>query len=484
MSPTTTNIIGNRLNYVASTDKKSLVIDLVNIASTDYGKKFSVVMAGLKDMAGNNPVNYTQNVMVYTDNSLKAQAVPLVITRTGYYTLTATFSRAINPSSPGYIQIKNGAMILGVVDTNDNKKVNYTLPEYDANLTGFNQVKVSMWNSYNVVTTDNTALTGREMMIDFSVDKSNPVLISSDYDPSTMTLTLAYNKEVTLANATGIFTTRLTTITGEIIPGSNVSYTSIPYTTDKKVLKLKLTNIATLGSYSINLPQGFVNDSYRNPSLTRDIVVSNSTGTSTELPAPYSIQQNSANLNQIVIEFGNRLDEASARNVSNYSIPGVNILSADLYKNTTNDGATVILTLVENSIDVTIERPVKISGVMGYNSSFTPIVGFSQMVPLKDTKKPRLVSNPIFDTVTKSSIKLTFDEPITGSLTVRVSLANNSLVTLSQTVTISGNTANILISEYVSKGTGLKIEILNNAITDSNGNPAALDPNYFTAAIY
>jgi hypothetical protein len=484
MSPTTTNIIGNRLNYVASTDKKSLVIDLVNIASTDYGKKLSVIMAGLKDMAGNNPVNYTQNVMVYSDNSLKSQAVPLVITRTGYYTLTATFSRTINPSSPGYIQIKNGGMLMGTVDTTDNKKVNYTLPEYDANLTGFNQVKVSMWNSYNVITSDNTALTGREMMIDFSVDKSNPVLISSDYDVSTTTLTLSYNKEVTLANATGIFTTRLTTITNEIIPGSNVSFTNIPYTTDKKVIKLKLTNISTLGSYSINLPYGFVNDSYRNPSLTRDIVVSNSSGTSTELPAPYAILQNSANLNQIIIEFGNRLDEASARNVGNYSIPGVNIISADLNKNTTNDGATVILTLVENSIDVTVERPVKISGVMGYNNSFTPIVGFTQMVLLKDTKKPRLVSNPIFDTVTKNSIRLNFDEPITGTLTVRVSLANNSLVVLSQNVTISGNTANIVITEYVSVGSGLKIEILNNSLTDSNGNKAALDPNYFTAAIY
>jgi hypothetical protein len=484
MSPTTTNIIGNRLNYVASTDKKSLVIDLVNIASTDYGKKFSVIMAGLKDMAGNNMINYTQNVMVYADNTLRSQAVPLMITRTGYYTLTATFSRGINPSSPGYIQIKNGSMILGTVDTTDNKKVNYTLTEYDANLTGYNQVKLSMWNSYNVITTDNTASTGREMMIDFSVDKSNPVLISSDYDVSTTTLTLSYNKEVTLAFATGIFTTRLTTITNEIIPGSNVSYTNIPYTTDKKVIKLKLTNISTLGSYSINLPYGFVNDSYRNPSITRDIVVSNSTGTSTELPAPYNIMQNSANLNQIIIEFGNRLDEASARNVANYSIPGVNIISADLNKNTTNDGATVILTLVENSIDVTVERPVKISGVMGYNNSFTPLVGFSQMVLLKDTKKPRLVSNPIFDTVTKNSIRLNFDEPITGALTVRVSLANNSLVVLSQTVTISGNTANIVISEYVSKGTGLKIEILNNSLTDNNGNTAALDPNYFTAAIY
>ncbi len=490
VSTATMNIIGNRLNYVASSDKKSLIIDLTNISSTDYGKRFSVIMAGLKDMAGNYMAgnssggNYTISVDVYTDNTLKAQAVPLKITRTGYYKLTVDFSRAIDPNSTGFIQIKNGNVIQGSVDVDDNKKVNYTLTEADATLTGYNQVKVMGWNSYNVIPSDVSAQTGREMMIDFSIDKSNPVLISSDYDVSTTTLILTYNKEVTLANATGVFTTRLTTITGEIIPGSNVTYTNIPYNTDKKVLKLKLTNIATLGTYSINLPYGFVNDSYRNPSLTRDIVVSNSTGTSTELPAPYAIMQNSANLNQIIIEFANRLDESSARNVANYSIPGAHIISADLNKNTTNDGATVILTLAENSIDVTVERPVKIKGVMGYNNSFTPIVDFTQMVLLKDTKKPRIVGGPIFDTVTKNSIKLNFDEPITGSLTVRVSLANNPLVILSQTVTVSGNSANIVLYEYVSKGTSMKIEILNNSLVDANGNTAALDAVYYTTANY
>ncbi len=487
MSSTTSNIIGNRLNYVASEDKKSLVIDLVNIASTDYGKGFSVVMSGLKDMAGNymagNSVagNYTIYVDVFTDNSKKSQAFPITITRTGYNTITATFTRSI--SYAGLIQIKNGSMIPGVIDANDNKKVNYTLTETDANLTGYNQVKVMMWNSYNVIETDTSAQTGREMMIDFSIDRSNPVLTSFDYDISTATLTLTYNKEVTLANTTGTFTTRLTTITNEIIPGSNVTFTYIPYTTDKKVIKLKLTNISTLGSYSINLPNAFVNDSFRNPSLTRDIVVNNSTGTSNELPAPISIQQNSSNLNQIIIEFANRLDDASARNAANYSIPGVNIISADLNKNTNNGGATVILTLAENSIDVTVERPVKINGVMGYNNSFTPLVDFSQMVLLKDTKKPRLASL-IFDTVTKNSIKLNFDEPITGSLTARVSLTNNSTVILSQSVIVSGNSANIILSNYVDRGTSLKIEILNNLLVDANGNAAALDAVYYINANY
>jgi hypothetical protein len=481
LSTTTNTILSNRLNYVATEDKKSLVIDLSNIATSDYGKTFTVVMAGLKDMAGNSPVNYTITVMVRTDNSQKPQAIPMVITRTGYNTLTATFTRGL--SYAGYIQIKGGSLIPGVIDANDNKKVNYTISESDAALTGYNQVKALMWNSFNVIPTDTTAQSGREMTIDFSIDKSNPVLLSFDYDVANTTLTLTYNKEVTLTNSTGVFTTTLTTITDEIIPGSNVNYTNVP-NTDKKILKLKLSNISVLGSYAIKLPYGFVSDNYKNVSLERNIMVSNTSGTSTELPAPYAILQNASNLNQISIEFANRLDVASAQNVANYTIPGVTIISAQVTKNTSSNGATVLLTLAENSIDITIERPVRISGVMGYNNSYTPIVGFSQMVLLKDNTKPRLVSNPMFDTVTKNVIKLNFNEQITGSLTVKVSLANNSLVILPQTVNVSGNTASIVLSSTVANGTSMKIEILNNGLVDASGNAAALDPAYFTAAVY
>ncbi|MDF2906232.1 MAG: hypothetical protein K0R34_1553 [Herbinix sp.] len=481
-SATTLSILGNRLNYEASADKKSLVINLSNITTTDYGKTFSVVMAGLKDLAGNSPVNYTVTVLVSTDNSLKPQAVPMIVNRTGYNMLTATFNRAI--SYAGYIQIKNGNLIQGVIDTNDNKKVNYQISDADAALTGYNLVKVVMWNSFNVVTTDNAAQLGRELSVDFTIDRSNPVLLSYEYDTSTTTLTLTYNKEVILANATGAFSTTLTTITDEIVPNTNVSYTNVPYTTDKKILKLKVTNMTVLGSYSINLPYGFVTDSYKNPSLLRDIKVSNATGTSTELPGPFAILQNSANLNQISLEFANRLDVASAQNVANYSIPGVTIMSALVTKNTASNGATVMLTLAENSIDVTIERPVKISGVMGYNNTYTPIVAFQQMVPLKDNTKPRIVNVPVFDSVTKNIIKLNFTEQITGTLTVRVTLVNNPAVTLIQSVTVSGNSASILLTNMVSSGTSMKIEVVSNALTDTSGNAAALDASYFVAAIY
>ncbi len=482
ISASTSTILGNRANYVASTDKKSLVIDLTNIASVDYGKVFYVVMAGLKDMAGNSPITYTVSVNVRTDTSPKPQAVPISVTRTGYNTLTATFTRSINYA--GFIQIKNGNMIQGVVDVNDNKKVNYNLSDSDATLTGYNLVKLMMWTSYNVITTDTTAQSGREFTIDFSIDRSNPVLISYDYDVTTTTLTLNYNKEVSLTSSNGVFTTRLTTITDEIIPGTNVNYTNVPYTADKKVIKLKLSNMTVLGAYTINLQYGFVTDSFKNPSLVRDIVVSNSTGTSTELPDPYAIMQNAANMNQIYIEFANRLDEASARNVANYSIPGVTIISADLYKNTTSNGATVILTLADNSIDVTIERPVRINGVMGYNNSYTPIIGFEKLVLLKDNTKPRLAGGPVFDTVTKNIIKLNFNEQITGNLVVKVTMANNPLVVLSQSVTVSGNTASIVLSAPVANGTSMKVEVVSNSLVDASGNAATLDPAYFIAAIY
>ncbi len=484
VSNTTLGIISNKLNYVPSTNKKSLVVNLSQISATDYGKNFSVVLAGLKDMAGNSPANYTVTAFLRTDNTPKPQAAPYQVIRTGYYTLTATFSRSV--SYGGYITIKNGSWIAGVVDTTDSKKVNYTLSETDAALTGYNLVKLLSWNSLNVVPGDNTAQTGREFTIDFTVDKTNPYLLSYDYDVDNTTLTLNFNKEVSLATATGVLSSRLTTVTDEIISGTMINYTNIPSATDKKVIKLKLSNISVLGTYTLTLNSGLVTDGYKNPSLSRDIVVNNTTGTSTELPGPYSIVQSSSNLNQITLEFANRLDVASAQNVANYTIPGVTIISAQVTKNTSNNGATVLLTVQEGSINVTVERPVNIKGIVGYNNSYTAIVAFSKSVLLKDNLKPSLSGNyPIqFDSTSRNTIRLNFNEQVTGTLTVKVSSVTNPAIVYGNTVTVTGSTALINLSGVPMNGENLKIEVVTNAVTDASGNVATISPIMFTAVSY
>jgi hypothetical protein len=481
-SANTISILNNRLNYVASADKKALIIDLSTIASTDYGKFFSVTLAGAKDLAGNVPASYTLTATLRADNTLKSQAVPLYVARTGYNTLTATFSRSL--SYPGYLQVKNGYMITGVIDSTDRKKVNYTINDVDAGLTGNNEVRLSMWNSYNVITTDSSAQVGKTFIADFTIDKSNPILVSCEFDVPTSTLILTYNKEVALANAAGVITTTLDTITDDIRDDTNINYTKIADEANKKVVKLKISNMSILGSYTFTLENGFVTDVFKNPSLIRTVSISNSTGTSTELPAPYSITQSASNLSQISIDFAAKLDKASAENASNYAIPGVSILSARLKNNTADSGATVLLTVADGTIDATVERPVKINGVMGYNSSYSAIKDFSKMVLLKDNKKPFLMEPLVFDKTTRNAIKMNFSEQITGSLVVKVTLISNPSFIFSNTVTVNGNAAYITLESIPANGTGLKIEVVNNTLTDASGNTATMNNTLFTTIIY
>src|SRR5690606_20304809 len=105
--PATLNTLNNKLNYIPSEDQTSLTINMSNIAPTDYDKAFSIVISGIKDLAGNMPTNYTLTTVLRTDTTPKPQARPLSVIRTSYNTVTATFNRAIR--IPGWATINGGS---------------------------------------------------------------------------------------------------------------------------------------------------------------------------------------------------------------------------------------------------------------------------------------------------------------------------------------------------------------------------------------
>lgn len=479
--PTTLSTLNNRLNYVLSTDKKALTINLSRIANSDYGKIFIVTFTGIKDLMGNSPSTYTLTTNLYTDNTLKPQARPLMIARTGYNTLTVTFDRSIQTA--GYAQINNGALILGVVDSKDTKKVNYNMTDAEAILTGYQTVDVMYWNGYNVNPLDSaTTQRFRFNNVDFAADKTSPVLLSYEFNAETNVLTLTYNESVTLTSNTGVFSSTLTTLTDEIMSGTNISYTKME-STDSKVIKLLMGNMTLIGTYNFRLETGFVIDSFRNFNLPGNMTISNSNGTGSELPGPFAITQSTTNLSQIYLEFSNMLDVASATNVANYSIPGVTILSAQVSKNTKNNGATVILTVADGSITVTVERPIAITGVKGYNGSFTAIEAFNQMVMLKDNQKPTLLGSAVFDKTTLNTIKLNFSEAIAGTMTVKVTQIGTYPVEIPNTVSVSGSTAIITLGSIPTNGAYLRIDVIDNKITDTNGNQVSAMPTQLGALV-
>jgi hypothetical protein len=469
--PVTLSIMNNKLNYVLSTDKKSLSINLSGIASKDFNKSFSVSLTGIEDLSGNAPAEYILTAYLSTNNTPKPQAVPLSVTRTSYNTLTATYSRSIK--TPGYVILNDSSYHLGVVDVNDNKKVNFTISDGEAMLTGAQKVDLYGWDSYNVISTDTSAQIKKPFYINFITDQTSPVLIEYSFDQPTSTLTLTYNEDVTLTILNGIFNSKLLTTNDDIRSNTMLNYVIQP-STDKKIIKLTISNMTMMGTYTFTMAQGFVVDGYRNQSLSRDVTISNMNGSSTELPVPYNIAQSTTNLNQIFIDFANKIDVESAQNVTNYSIPGVQIISATVTKNTSDTGATIMLTVADGSITLTAERPITIKGIRGYNGSYTPMNDYTKKIEFKDNQKPTFLSCE-FDKTLKNRIIINFNEEVTGTASFKLTLISGTTSReLAYTVTTSNNAAYINLPTVPDENSYIRIEVLSNALTDISGNQSTL----------
>ncbi|MDD3172261.1 MAG: hypothetical protein PHF63_01105 [Herbinix sp.] len=463
---TTISKLNNANNYVISTDKKSVTINLSNIVVSDYGKIFTVVISGIKDLSGNSPSSAYLMATLRTDTSPRPQAKYLYMTRTSYNTITATFDRAIKTG--GWIQISGGTTINGVVDVANNKKVNYTISDAEAQYTGVKQVSICNWNSYNVISTDTSASSMYTYSLDFTTEKVNPYCTYA-FDASTGILTLTYNESVNITTVGGTFSSIFTSTSDDIRPGTNITYTNVSHTDGNNIIKLKLSNMSLIGNYTFTLEAGFVKDYFKNFSLSYTITIGNSSGTSAELPAPYMITQSTTDLNEIDLYFANKLDTVSAQTASNYTITGVTILKAELVSNS-SDGAIVKLTVADNSIEVTVGRPITVTGVKGYNNSYTAITSYQTTIELKENKKPYYISTT-FDTTTKNGIKLLFSEQVTGSLVVKVTQTIYGITTdCTNVVTINSNYAYISLVPVPTNGAYLKVEIISNGIKDLSGN--------------
>jgi hypothetical protein len=473
-NPATISTLNNVMNYTPSEDKRSLTINLSKISSADYGKLFSILISGITDNAGNIPAGVYIQASLRTDTSGKPQARIISVQRTGYNTITATFDRAIRFG--GYAQIEGGSQMIGDVDLIDTKKVNYTIPEYEAALyTGAKKVSISFWDSYNVLPADNSANKAYDYYVDFTADVTSPVMLGTgDFDAATGILTLTYNEAVTLTSAAGIFVSTFASTIDDIKPNTNINYTKITHTAGNNIIKLQLTGISLPGTYSFTLEQGFVTDNFRNKSVAKPMVLTTISDASSELPKPYSIVQSSTEHSKIILSFPNKLDKASAENINNYKITGIPIVRAELSENSST-GATVILTVADSAIKVDgLSWPITISGVKGYNDSYAAI-NFSTQVTLLENEGP-VFRQAVFDKSSMNNVRLDFSEQIQGTMTVRVLQTIGSMTSeLPNTVLISGSSIYVNIS-LPSNNALLRIEIISNNIKDMSNNPVGSMP--------
>lgn len=475
--PSTLSLLKTKTNYVKSDDSKSLLIDLTDITPVDQNKTFAVVFSGLKDKAGNYPANSIITAYVATDTTPKAQAKLSNITRTGYYTLTAKFTRAIK--IPGEILLSNGKTIEGEVSKDDKTMVNYTLDATSAKLTGSQKVSIGFWDSYNVKTTDTTANNFTDRMVNFTVSTTGPLLrsykLTTDEKNGVVKylLTLTYDKALILASDTGKFSSKLVTVNNDIYSQKMLEYTAT--VKDKTVtVQLDKAQFDENGTYTITVPDGFVKDNFNNDSKKTEVIVNRAGTTGSGLPAPESVIQSADDPNIITVTFENKVDQATAENKNNYTILGVAVAKAELIENNAN-GATVKLTLNPGAVSVTATYAVIIKGIKGYGNSFTPMEEYETAVFLNENKVP-VITKIAYSYPT--TVTMTFDEELSGTPDFTVVQNGNNLA---ENSIIDGNTVYIFLNGVPTRGVSMAIATtISNAMTDASGNKVTVTTRYVT----
>jgi hypothetical protein len=130
------------------------------------------------------------------------------------------------------------------------------------------------------------------------------------------------------------------------------------------------------------------------------------------LPEPSNVVQAADTNSTVYIMFQNRIDEDSARVVSNYEFSdGPVITEADVVTNT-DQGAMIGLSMEESSIPEIKEYELTISNVEGYNDSYLPMEKYSTSIKLNDNTPAYYKGNEFVRGTGSYSLILTFSETI------------------------------------------------------------------------
>lgn len=471
VSDMTKSILMDRYLYSLSPDNSAIIVDLSGITdSSDLNKEIVVSVNMVKDTAGNYMTPMIVDLYLYTDTAMKAPSNPLSVERTSATTLTVTFDREVQYE--GYLVVGNDSFY-GTKDTSDPRKVNYNIGlNYNVQaLTGTQKVTVKNWYSYN--SPADSANISKDFMVNFTVSTQAPVLQSQklystvENNNSVIKLVLTYDKNVLVSDQSGTLNATLYDAYGNILQRTVVYTASVK----DNVVTLEVDQqMGSAGTYMIELPQGFVFDTYMNFSQKASFSVVKQTGsTGNTLPNP-TVTQDAYDPSILYVEFAAKLDQATAQNPSNYLLANaIAPVKAELVAQS-DSGAKVRLTFASGAIEYDTNYVMKVNGVQGYGGSYGAITNFTTNVYLKENKPPVFITAKITG---PNTIEILFQE--NGSLmgTPVFSVSVNGK-TISSSAWCTGSSVNITTYETISSGLAILSPGYGNSITDINGNVASV----------
>ncbi|MBE5962479.1 MAG: hypothetical protein E7256_14065 [Lachnospiraceae bacterium] len=453
-------------NYQLSADKKSLKIDLSGCGETSAN--VTVKLLGIKDLVGNVSVSFPVTALAKVDATTKPLATIVSAERVSKTTLKVTFSRAM--VYPGYVII-DGETISGVIDASDNKVVTYTL--VNTALTGAKVVQFSGWYSYNAPNYQ-TDLVKRS--VNFTLDTTAPMVTNytlvntTKNNTAITTLTLTYNKDISVVEASGTMASKVQSTTGNIY-AKTLTYTA---SASKNVLTVVFGTgqASDNGTYTITVPAGIVMDTYGNLSKKQGFTMTKQLDSSSALPAPSQVIQDSTNPSKVYVYFGAKLDLTAACNVNNYTFASTIHPTSAVVSSQDESSAIVELTFAAGALSYTSTYPVVISGLKGYNGSYAEMETYKTTIAMVDNV-PAMITSGGCKLTSNSFVTITLTEPVTGKATVVV---NNGGTLITTDCMVSGDTLYIALNTPIT-GSSYYLMFTENNLVDVYGNEAAINLN-------
>ena len=468
-------------NYTLSSDGKSLVVNLEGM-TTDKSLMVIVSMRGIRDIAGNAMSTLLQRVYVRTDATSKAMATIVRVERVSKTELEVTFSEAIQ--WPGVAKY-GSETVAGMVDSTDMKVVHYEIPYNYQGKTGMQLVEFSNWYNYNSSLKD----TKQMFPVDFTLDTTLPQLVNAELVNGTYNgmnvskLILTYNKEIANAAGSPLISIRVKTVSSEIATVQPAVYEAA---IEGDVVTYMLVDNILLegGDFMVSLPAGLVSDKLDNVSAARTISISKGGSSANELPGPVSVEQDMDRKSVVRVTFSNKLDLASAENVANYYVlqatgkrdmpVGVTVVSQS------ETSAVLELEFALGTFGGTSLNTYELvlQNIKGYNGTFGAMSEQHSLFQAVENTPPTAKSTKL----QYSTIIMTMTEEVTG--TVKVTAIDAAGRTIAGEGYGSGDMVYIVLNETPTMTSKtLRFNIVENNITDINGNKAALNTSSYYFAI-
>lgn len=457
-------------NYILSTDKKSLTIDL-----SSCGEKVINVMVGMigiKDVKGNVSSPYTLNAIVECDGTEKPVANVIDVVRESKTTLVATFDQ---PIQFGGYAIVDGSYLTGVVDSNNPKLVRYTLT--NTSLVGTKTVVFSNYRNFNMV---NSSTNNQTRAVDFTLDTTAPSITGYEIKSEILnqvtvpSLELTFDKNISVINVSGTISALVNSINGDIYTKS-LGYTAVAK--DKKlILTFNGQNLES-GFYTFTIPGGLVMDALENLSAPAKISISNQIGSNNALPQPISIIQDGTIPSKVIVTFSNKLDTASAQLVTNYKINGSIIPTSASIVEQSNSNAVVELIFNSGAFTTNGIYTITVSGIKGYNGTYGEMNVYNTVLTLINNNSPEVISCKLTHS---GLIQLTLSKQVTGTGKFQV-YTSGGFVDASSVFT-SGNIIYITLPTTTTSETYLKL--VTNEFRDANNNLANIPSQILAEKAY